>query len=132
VENKWTEKASVRSCIRAASKGTTGIAYTAISQSEAEHNKGTIGVCHGRYSSSSSSSSLGRLLLFVIPIPIPRASRASIAAFAAPSDPFFCLVRVRRSAPKACALITASVEQIGGPAGEGDLDREFVALREML
>lgn len=55
-----------------------------------------------------------------------------MAAFAAPSDPFFCLVRVRRRAPKAWALMTASVEQIGGPEGDGDREREFVALREML
>jgi len=107
-----------------------------VCQSEAEHSKGTMGgggVSHGRYSaSSSSSSSLGRLLLLVILIPIPRASRASMAALAAPSNPFFCLARLRRRVPKACALMTASVGQMGGPLGGGDHEREFVALRETL
>ena len=51
---------------------------------------------------------------------MPRAARASTAALAAPSDVFFDRPRVRRSAPNACALITASVPQIGGGPGDGE------------
>ena len=61
---------------------------------------------------------------------IPRAARASTAALAAPSDDFFDRPRVLRSAPKACALMTARVPQIGGGPGEGErLVRETVLVR---
>jgi len=63
-----------------------------------------------------------------IPTPIPRASNASRAALAAPSDPFFVLVRVLRRAPNACALITANVPHIGGVPGEGDREVLDVAV----
>ena len=49
-----------------------------------------------------------------IPSPIPRASRTSKATFAAPSVAFFGRARVLLSAPNACALMTASVLEMGG------------------
>ena len=66
------------------------------------------------YGESNNRRSLSCLLLFVIPILMPLASRASMAAFAAPSDPFFCLVQARCRVPNACTLVTAIVKQMGG------------------
>lgn len=64
-----------------------------------------------------------------MPKPMPLASRASTAALAAPSEDRLDRVRVRRKAPKACALMTASVPQICGEPGDGERDvREVVAL----
>ena len=108
-------------------RGTTSIAYKYIaeSQSEAEHTKDTIGVCHGRYSASSSLSSLVALRN---PDPDPpgfelRALGVSTNTLVAPSDPFFCLVLARRFRldDREC--------RVGGSA---DLERELVALRETL
>ena len=75
---------------------------------------------------SSSSSWRGRLfgLAFVprlIPRPSPRADNASTAALAAPSDDLLARPRDRLSAPKACALMTASVPEMW-EEGEGERD----------
>ena len=78
--------------------------------------------------SPSLSCSRGRFAGFATPI--PRAARASTAAFAAPSDDFFDRPRVLRRAPNACALMTASVPQMGGGPGDGERDvRETVLVR---
>ena len=78
--------------------------------------------------SPSLSCSRGRSAGFATPI--PRAARASTAAFAAPSDDFFDRPRVLRRAPNACALMTASVPQMGGGPGDGERDvRETVLVR---
>ena len=62
---------------------------------------------------------------------MPRAARASTAAFAAPSDVFFDRPRVLRRAPNAWALMTARVPQIGAGPGEGDREaREAARVRE--
>jgi len=62
-------------------------------------------------------------LLLVIPILMSLVSRGFTAAFAAPLDLFFFLVRVRRGALRDYALMTAAVEQIGGSVGGRDLER---------
>ena len=72
--------------------------------------------------SGSSLCKRGRFELVPTPIPIPLASRTSIATFAALSEDFFVRVRVLRNAPNACALITARVPEMGGAPGEGERD----------
>lgn len=73
----------------------------------------------------STMSSFSNLALFepvgtLTPIPMPLASRTSMATLAAPSEVFLVRARVLRRAPKACALMTARVPDIGGVLGEGE------------
>jgi len=73
------------------------------------------------HSSSSSSCRRGRLEPAEAAIPIPLASKTCLATtLAAPSDDFFGCARVLRRAPKACALMTATVQEIGVDPGDGE------------
>ena len=83
--------------------------------------KETIEIDHG-VSTSRSSSSCNRGRLEGAPTPMPLASKTFMATLAAPSDVFFVLARVLRSAPNACALMTATVHEMGAALGEGDLE----------
>lgn len=61
-------------------------------------------------------------------MPMPRVHRMSIATLLPESAGFLTRVRVRRSEPNACALMTASVFDMGGSRsrsrGEGEEERE--------
>lgn len=60
---------------------------------------------------------------------MPLDSSTPLVTRAAPSDVFFVLARVLRSAPKACALITATVHDMGAGPGEGDPEWEEMVWR---